>query len=103
MKNGRLASQPDIKNYVVSKRDTSAYRYGIALQENFESIAAIKSGIASGDISTAAEAYFELSEETMLALHKAATRGGVFTIAENDVMRSQKFKDAYFGPDAKNK
>ncbi len=103
LKNGRLASQPDIKNYVVSKRDTSAYRYGIALQENFESIAAIKSGIESGDLSSAAEAWFELSHETHVALHKAATRGGVFTIEENRMITSKAFREAHFGPDAKNK
>lgn len=103
LKNGRLERQPDIKNYVLSKRDTSAYRYGKALQENFESIAAIKSGIESGDLSSAAEAWFELSHETHVALHKAATRGGVFTIEENRMITSKAFREAHFGPDAKNK
>ena len=97
LKNGRLASQPDIRNYTTNKRDTAAYRYGMALQEHFDSIYAIKKGIAEGDLSTAAEAYFELSEETMIALQKAATRGGVFTIAENDIIRSQKFRDSFYG------
>ena len=64
-----------------------------AICKEFEaSIAVIKLGIANNDLSTAAEAWAELSEETKLALWKAPTKGGCFTTQERAVMKSTEFR-----------
>jgi len=93
----QFATKPDITNYTTNSRNTHAYRYGMALQEHFESIAAIKAGIAGGDLSAASEAYFELDEDTRMALNKAATKGGIFTTQENEIIRSTEFRETFYG------
>lgn len=66
-------------------------------QENESSILAIKESIQSGDISSAAEAYYELDQKTQQELHKAPTKGGCFTIEEMNVIKSPEFRKAHFG------
>ena len=66
-------------------------------EENKSSIIAIKAGIASEDLALAAEAWFELSNEVKTALWKAPSKGGCFTGAERDVLKSSEFKQAHFG------
>lgn len=65
--------------------------------DNNESIAAIKSGIESGELSQAAEAWFELDQATMAGLWKAPSRGGCFTTKEREIMKSPEFRKAYYG------
>jgi hypothetical protein len=101
LKNNKLVSTPDIDNYITYKKDNHTYRYGIALQENLESIVAIKQYIATGEISLASEAYHEMSEESRIALHKSATKGGIFTIEESHVIRSPEFRKAFATNDTK--
>ena len=98
LKNGKyLEGTPDISKYVPNKKNTHAYRYGVALQENLNSIVAIKSAICAGDLPIAAEAYFEMDESDRTALNKAATKGGIFTTEEVNVIRSSEFRKAHFG------
>lgn len=68
--------------------------------QNADSIEAIKAGIESGDLSAAAEAWFELDKATMEALWKAPSKGGVFTTKERDIMKSKEFRTAYYGDNA---
>ena len=98
LKSGKyFETPPDISNYVTNKRNTSAYRYGLALQECLESIICIKENIINGNLQAAAEAYFELSEDDKMALNKAPTRGGIFTTEEMQVIRSTQFREAFYG------
>jgi len=60
-----------------------------AVDENLTSVLAIKEGIASGDLESAAEAWFELDQETMKLLWLATTKGGIFTTKERDIMKNQ--------------
>lgn len=73
------------------------------------SIAAIKEGIAEGDLVKAAEAWYELSGEEQESIWIAPTRNengkrvknenAPFTTAEREVIKSEAFRKAYF-PDA---
>ena len=71
--------------------------HNAAVGENLDSITAIKQGIAEGDLSTAAEAWFELGEETKHALWVAPSKGGKFTTEERNIMKSKEFRLAYYG------
>jgi hypothetical protein len=62
-----------------------------------KSIVAVKEGIAGGDLSAAAEAWFELDKEEMQALWVAPSNGGPFTTQEREIMKSSAFKEAHFG------
>ena len=73
---------------------------GKALQENFESIAAIKMAIAENRLESAVEAFAEIPEEDKVALHVAPTKGGVWTVAEYKMFKSNEWSEArrsYFG------
>lgn len=60
----------------------------------------IQAGIAEGEISVAAEAWYELSEEEKRGLWVAPTKGGPFTTAERKVMQSTEFRESHFGEKA---
>lgn len=62
--------------------------------ENQDSIAAIKVGIADGDLSSASEAWFELDEDVKIGLWKAPSKGGCFTTGERATMKTTEFKQA---------
>lgn len=62
-----------------------------------KSIVAVKEGIAGGDLSAAAEAWFELDKEEMQALWVAPSNGGPFSTQEREIMKSSAFKEAHFG------
>lgn len=68
-----------------------------AVQANQSSIDAIKAGLEAGDLSGAAEAWFELSDQTKQALWVAPTRGGPFSTKERDTMKSSEFRESYYG------
>lgn len=74
------------------------------------SIAVIKEGIATDDLSKAAEAWFELTQDERDSIWIAPTRNvngkrvqnehAPFTTQEREVMKSAEFRKAYFGEDA---
>ena len=49
---------------------------------------AIKQAIEDNDLSYACQLYAELGHETQEALYKAPSKGGIFTTAERNYMRS---------------
>lgn len=59
-----------------------------ALRDNFDSIVAIKEAVKLDDPMMAVEAWQELSEATKRALWIAPTKGGVFTTAERDYLKT---------------
>lgn len=71
--------------------------YAKITEKYADSITVIKEGIANNDLSTAAEAWFELDEEVKRALWRAPTKGGCFTIPEVKVIKSAEFRQAHFG------
>lgn len=72
-------------------------KYDAACNEVMDSIEAIKQGIADNELSTAAEAWFELDNDTKQALWKAPSKGGVFTTEERSIIKSTEFRQAHFG------
>lgn len=64
------------------------------------SISAIQDGIANGELSIAAEAWAELTEDEKMGLWKAPSKGGCFTTKERDIMKTQEFRLSY-QPNAK--
>lgn len=68
-----------------------------AVRENLDSVNAIKEAIAEGDLSRAAENWFELDDDTKAALWRAPTKGGIFTTAERDTMKTDEFRKSYYG------
>ena len=58
------------------------------------SVNAIKTGIASGDLSTANEAWSELTDTEKQLLWKAPSKGGVFTTQERATMKTPEFRQA---------
>jgi hypothetical protein len=63
------------------------------------SIEAIKQGIESDDYSSAAESWFELSEDEKHAIWIAPTKGGPFSTKERELMKSVEFRQAHYGVD----
>jgi hypothetical protein len=58
------------------------------------SVNAIKNGIAAGDLSTANEAWSELTSVEKQILWKAPSKGGVFTTQERATMKTTEFREA---------
>ena len=58
------------------------------------SVNAIKNGIAAGDLSTANEAWSELTDTEKQLLWKAPSKGGVFTTQERATMKTSEFREA---------
>jgi hypothetical protein len=68
------------------------------VRDCINSVVCIKNGIATGQLSVAAEAWFELDDTAADVLWLATTKGGIFTTHERDVMKSSEFREAHFGP-----
>lgn len=60
------------------------------------SIAAIKEGIETGNLSKAAEAWYELTQAEQESIWVAPTKGGPFTTKEREVIKSAEFRKAHF-------
>jgi hypothetical protein len=86
------AQDSELHTYEVVDRQKQAQH------EHDATIEAIKAGIADGNLSAAAEAWFELDKATMEALWVAPSKGGAFTTREREVMKSTEFREAYYGP-----
>lgn len=71
--------------------------HNAAVRELFDSISAIKTGIAIDDLSTAAEAWFTLDDNQKSSIWKAPSYGGVFTTREREIMKSREFRVSYYG------
>ena len=58
------------------------------------SVQAIKDGIAVNDLATANESWKELTDTEKELLWVATTKGGVFTTAERETMKTTEFREA---------
>lgn len=56
-----------------------------------DSIAAIQDGLDSGDYVKAAEAWYELDQDTMRGLWVAPSKGGPFSTKQREIMKSSDF------------
>lgn len=74
--------------------------YRVACDALRDSIDSIKSYINLGDLASAAQCWFELSDDEKASIWKAPTKGGCFTTTERSLMRSREFRQAYYGDEA---
>jgi len=88
-----IASANEVSDAIVQqalKDATDGFSKHIrAVDDNIESVVAIKNAIASDDIESAAEAWYELDEQSMTDLWRATTKGGIFTTKEREIMKNQ--------------
>ncbi len=68
--------------------------YDAFCAEHSATIEAMKLGIESGELSTAKEAWDELSDDEKTFLWKAPSKGGVFTTIERSVIQTTEFKNS---------
>ncbi len=61
------------------------------------SIDAIKMGLSTGDMSSAAEEWFTLPKHAQEGLWIATKKGGCFTTQEREIMKTKEFKQSHFG------
>lgn len=76
---------------VISEEEARRRKCAVLVEKYQESVDAIRAGIDSGDLWKAAEAWFELDQDTMRGLWIAPTKGGPFTTKQREVMRSDEF------------
>ena len=76
------------------RNEAEQAEYDALCKEHDDTIAAIISGIEADDYAKAAEAWFELDEETKRLLWKAPSKGGVFTTQERATMKTPEFRTA---------
>lgn len=89
-------------NQAVQDAEKRFAQHTQAVLQHYESIMAIKVGIAAQDadgLSTASEEWFQLDDDTKRALWVAPTKGGVFSTKEREAIQSSEFRQAYYGPD----
>jgi len=85
-------------HYIYAGEDLPEQKsYKEVCDENDHSIMRIKKALIDSDLSTAAEEWFTMDQETMGLLWKAPKNGGCFTTKEREVMKSTEFRQAYYG------
>lgn len=91
------ASADEMTNALRQQKNNQLIDYNFHVAKHIQTIAVVKSGILEGNLSTAAEAWYELSQDEQKALWKAYSKGGIFTTEEQKVIKSSEFRIAHFG------
>jgi hypothetical protein len=98
---GQAAGRTELETIIRQQTERELYerfrRLTQAILDHYPTIDVVKEGIASKDFMLASEAWFELSEEEQRKLWVAPSKGGVFTTAERETMKSSEFRKAHFG------
>jgi hypothetical protein len=92
-----IAPDDDDGNGAAKSVSDSQKALGDAVYALKETIKAIKQGIASDDLSTASEAWFELTDDEKGSIWAAPSRGGPFTTKEREIMKTPEFRLAKGG------
>jgi hypothetical protein len=87
-----IAPDDDDGNGAAKSVSDSQQALGEAVHALSSSIKVIKKGIATDDLSTASEAWFELNDKEKASIWVATTKGGPFTTQERTTMQSQEFR-----------
>lgn len=64
------------------------------LRENYESIAAVRMNLVTGNYQGAKEAWAEIPREEQMVLYKAPSKGGILTTKERGQMKSNEWSEA---------
>jgi len=68
--------------------------YAACARDNLQTLSTMQEAIALGDLSSAKEAWQELSEDEMRILWRAPSKGGLLSTKERDVMKSNEWSEA---------
>ena len=83
------ASAEEVVNAInTQEQNTDLLDHMSAAREHWQSVSAIKEAIEQDDLPFACQLYAELGHEAQEALYKAPSKGGIFTTAERNYMRS---------------
>lgn len=74
----------------------SGVQIGKELVRLADSIQAIRDGIKDNNLSSAAEAYFELTNDEKSTIWTSQTKGGPFSQSEKEIIRSEEFRQGYY-------
>jgi len=86
------ASADEVVNAInTQQQNTDLLDHMQAARDNWQSVSAIKQAIADEDLPFACQLYAELGHDAQLALHKAPSKGGIFTTAERNYMRTNEW------------
>ena len=88
--NPQIASGDEVALAIKKEQEKYYGQYMAKVFEHWESIVAIKAFLLEDNIDAAREAYNELGHDDMVALWKAPTKGGIFTVEER-----RKLKEGY--------
>lgn len=69
-------------------------RHWSAVKECFDTVAAIKEGVANGTLDDAVGYYYDLTEDQQSALALAPTKGGIWTTQEYATFKSNEWGEA---------
>lgn len=86
-----------IINQAVKEALEKSKRLLDAVMQYHSSVMAIKEGIATGELSSAAEEWFTLSDDVKTVLWLSPTSGGCFTTKERDAIKSTEFRQSHYG------
>jgi hypothetical protein len=82
----------DTKDADATNKHDDLAEYQAVVDKYQDTVDAIKSGIATEDYESAAEAWFELTHAEKAALWRAPTKGGCFTVNERKTMQGKEFQ-----------
>jgi hypothetical protein len=83
-----------IINQAVQEASGRFIRHMSAVKECFDTVAAIKEGVANGTLDDAVGAYYDLDEDQQKDLALAPTKGGVWTPQEYATFKSNEWGEA---------
>lgn len=84
----------DNKDADTQKPVDDAEEYKAFVNEHMDTISCIKTALANNDLSTAKEAWNELTDEEKTKLWKAPSKGGCFSTQERATMQTKEFREA---------
>ena len=93
--NVKAVEQKPVDNSVL---DIDAYKE--LCWKHKDTIIAVKAGIANDDLSSASEAWYELTKDEQEQLWRAQSKGGCFTTNEQKTIKTSEFRISHYGVEA---
>jgi len=93
-----VASAEEVSNAIINQRINEAVerikKHNQAVRDNILSIAEVKKCFEDENFDSAAEAFYEISEEDRMSLSLATTKGGIFSIDDSKKFMDDRWKEA---------
>ena len=88
------AASSEAAKAALNERTQRLQRMAFAVLANAETIRAMKSAIANGDLFYVAQLWLELDQAEHMALNVAPSKGGIWTTAERAAIREAEVEHA---------